>query len=193
MQNGASAAAQGMRTHTLGGRKFLLAPLVFDDFVTAREEAAKHAKRSIIQTYNDNMDLLPENMREHAMEKAFAQAALVNADNLPPHKVWTTKTDANGKNVLNTGERFFHTETNQWIEKGKPLPVEVQVDFATWWMAQTVAGNILGMWLSIRRVPGQESVTLDEVCALGQTDRTGLEQGANSVGELSETDRKSVV
>lgn len=187
--DGASACAQTVKEITVGSRKILIGKLSFRDFTTAKEMAAEDAKRSLIQTYTKNPDLvamLPKELQQSAVQDAFSRAEKITADNLPKKMAWLPKRDSiTGKAVLNTGERFFHKEANQWIDKGKPLLEDQEIEYSGWWLSQTQSGQMCALWLAARKCKGQEDWTLDYVSELIQDD-TDLDEAANAVGELSQ-------
>ena len=99
---------------------------------------------------------------------------------------WLPKRNPNnGKPILNMGERFFDKASKKWIEKGGPLLEEQEIEYSGWWLSQTQMGMIFAAWLSMRKCPGQEDMTIDDVTEMLQ-DEEVLEETANAVGELSQ-------
>lgn len=187
--DGAAASAQTVKEITIGSHKVLIGKLVFKDFAIAKEMAAEEVKRGLIQTYTKNQDLvalLPKEVQATVVQDAFLRAEKITADSLPPKMAWLpTRSSDNGKVLLNTGERFFHKESNQWIEKGKPLLSEQEIEYSGWWLSQTTSGKICAAWLAMKKCQGQQDWTLDYVSELLQ-DEDQLEGTANAVGELSQ-------
>lgn len=187
--DGAAAAAQTIRQIKIGTKFVSIGKLVFRDYAAAKEQAADEYKRSLVQTYTKNPDLvasLPKEMQATIIQEAFARAEKITADSLPPKLTWLPERDpGNGRVLVNTGERFFHQKANQWIEKGKPLLSEQEIEYSGWWLSQTNSGRIFAAWLAMRKCPGQEHWTLDYVSELMQ-DEEDLEGTANAVGELSQ-------
>lgn len=184
--NGAAAAAQTIRTIKIGDKNVAIGKLVFDDYASAKEQAADEYKRNLILTYTKNQDLLPDNMKATAIQEAFLRAEQITADSLPPKMIWYPKRDPNnGKVVLNTEERFFHKESRQWIGKGAPLLEQIEVEYSGWWMSNTNSGKIFASWLAMKKCPGQTDWTLNDVMGMLQDDSI-IEEAATAVGKLSE-------
>lgn len=185
--NGVAAAAQAFRTIEINGRSILLGKLTFKDFASVREQACAECKRSLIKTYLDNMDLLDESDRATIRQVAFEKAEKVTPDSLPDKKAWLPKRDPQSGRVLHhRGQRFWHPEAKQWVEDGGPLLEEQEIEYSGWWLAQTNAGRMYAAWLSMRKCPGQESWTIDDVAALFGEDEEAIEHTANAVGDLSQ-------
>ncbi len=186
--NGASAIARKSVTLPLKNGKHLeLGQLLVQDFMSLREEARADYVRSLIQTYTRNLDLVPEEQRATITMQAFEKAEKITVDSLPPKKAWVAKRDPKtGKLVRHRGERFRHKESGQWVEDGAPLLTEEEIDYAGWWQAQTKIGLLHVLLRSLRRSPGQEHLTLDDVIQLfSGDDEEMLEEAGNIVGELS--------
>ena len=185
--NGASSCVRTFRTIDIGNRKISLGKLTFKDFATAKEQAAAEYKRSLIQTYTKNMDLVPEDQKANCIAQAFEKAEQITADSLPPKQVWMPKRDQqSGKILKNIGERYYHNEARKWIEKDSPLIFQQEIEYSGWWLAETNMGRMFATWLSISKCPGQEEMTLDDVAALFQDNEDELEEAANEVGKLSQ-------
>jgi len=187
--NGAAAAAHTIRTIQVGDKQVAIGKLVFDDYASAKEQAAAEYKRSLIKTYTENLDLmekLPPDVRATAIQDAFLRAEQITADSLPPKMIWYPQRDKmTGKPLLNKEARFFHKESRRWIEKGAPVLEQVEVEYSGWWLAQTNSGKIFAAWLAMKKCPGQTEWTLNDVMAILQ-DEQAIESLAREVGSLSE-------
>lgn len=187
--DGAAASAHTIRTIQVRGKTISIGKMVFDDFASAKEQAAAEYKRNLIKTWTDNLDLLeklPPDVRATALQDAFLRAEKITADSLPPKMIWYPKRDkTTGKVVVNKEERFFHKEAKRWIEKGGPILEEIEVEYSGWWLSQTNSGKIFAAWLSMKRCPGQEDWTIDDVMGILQ-DEEAIESAAREIGTLSE-------
>lgn len=187
MQNAtATAVVRRRRTATLpDGTTIELEQLTFKDFAQIREEACAQYKRAMIQTWTKNLDLLPENMRQDAVQRAFDRAEKITPDAMPKKKAWVPTRDREGRVVRNVGEAFYHEEAQELIGLGDPLPKLADIEYSGWWMSQDNLGKLYATWLSMRKCPGQEKLTLDEVDQMFMNQLEALDSAANVVGDLS--------
>jgi len=187
--NGAAASAHTTRILEVGDRKIAIGKLTFDDYASAKEQAAAEYKRNLIKTYTENpdlMDKLPPDVKATAIQDAFLRAEQITADSLPPKMIWYPQRDmTTGKPLLNKGERFFHKESRRWIEKGAPLLEQIEVEYSGWWLAQTNSGKIFAAWLAMKKCAGQTDWTINDVMEILQ-DEEAIEAAAVAVGTLSE-------
>jgi hypothetical protein len=187
MGDGATAVVRRRRTQTLpNGKVIELETLGFKDFAQVREEACAEYKRNLIHTYTSNLDLVPASDRDGVIMKAFEKAEKINPDDLPLKTAWLPKTNADGRIIKHSGETFYHAQAKQWIRDGEPLLEEQELEYAAWWMSYSVPGKIYATWLSMRKCPGQETLTRDDVDAMFVDQGESLEETANAVGELSQ-------
>lgn len=133
-----------------------IAPLTLKDIAQVEEQALADYKRSYLQTYTQNADLLLPEDRQPILREAFAQAARMGLDALP---VKTQEVMVNGRQV------------------------QREVPYAIWWGSSTIAGQLHTTWLSMRRAnPG---ITFDEVNEALTPDMSQLESIVDAVGEMS--------
>jgi hypothetical protein len=139
------------------GTNLEIQQLHLGDWATLEEEAVQGAKRNLIETYTKNIDLIPQAHREEMLRDAFRRAEELRADNLPSVKV---KMKVDG------------------VEQ------DVSVGYASWWVANTVRGKLVAVWLAVRKA--QPGITYDDAGRLFSAGREkALEDVANAVGELS--------
>lgn len=169
-----------------GGKTIELEQLNIKDFAQIREQACSDYKRNLIETYTRNLDLLPEAMRADAVQKAFEKAERITPDDMPKKLAWLPKRDKQGRVLTHSGERFFHEAAGVWIETGGPVLEQQPMEYAGWWLSQTQMGRMYGVWLSMRKCTGQESLTLDAVAKMFTDSLDALGTVADTLGELSQ-------
>lgn len=185
--NGATAAVRRRKTKTLpSGRTIELAQLTFRDFAQIREEACERFKSGLIRTYTRNMALVPEEQRSTIIDRAFERAEKITPDDIPKKRAWLPKRDGEGRPVRHRGEKFYHSQAKVWVADGDPIPEEQDMDYANWWMSYSPDGQVYAAWLSARKCPGQETMTLDDIDQMFMDAAEALDEVANTIGELSE-------
>ena len=157
-------------THRLpSGRTIEIHALGLGDFVAARDRALQQFKRQKIQTWTENVDLLPVDKKERWIREAFERAEALSFDDLPQKRMKIPVRRSDGKIVKD--------------KNGDPLLRETEVEYTAWWMAETVDGRLYMTWLSIHR--GDPAFTLDDADALFIDAMDELETTANLVGDIS--------
>lgn len=185
--NGDSAVARKTVTLPLkNGKHVEFGQLLVQDFIQLREEACADYKRNLILTYTKNLDLFPEEERAAIRAMAFEKAEKVTPDSLPKVKTWVAARDpTTGAILRHHGDRFRHEPSGQWIENGAPLIEQDEVEYTGYWQSQTRVGLLHTLLRSMRRCPGQEACTLDDVIELIAGEDELLEAAANAVGDIS--------
>jgi hypothetical protein len=166
------AVAQRSQIFTLpDGSKLELRPLLIRDWATLEEEALQAYKRSYLETYTRNLDLLPgttEAKQAILMEK-FQEAAQLTPDKIPPVVVDAPKWD---------GDKLVRDGNGDIVRQPVPVP------YAQWWFGNTLSGSQTAIWLSIRRA--RPNITPDEADAIyTQYGQEITNKIANAVAELS--------
>ena len=155
--DGLSATTRRRRTVTLpNGRVIELETIGMRDYAQVREQACADYKRQMIQTWSKNVDLLPESERDGAVLRAFDKAEKITPDDLP------TKT-------------VTDPETSR----------ERKVAYADWWMGMTVPGLTYSVWLSMRKCPGQSSLTIQDVEKMFEENMEALNEVGDQLADLS--------
>ena len=152
------------------GRKIELAALTLRDYVEVRNQALSDFKRQLIRTWTENIDLLPAELRQKAITAAFEKAGTMTHEDMPAKQLQVPVRDASGKlQRLN----------------GKLVSQLRAVDYAMWWISETLEGKLFCAWLSMRACEGQEKITLDEASAIFTEATQELDEAANVVSNLS--------
>lgn len=170
MSDRMEATVRRRATHRLpNGRTIEIHALGLADYVAARDRALQQFKRQKIQTWTENVDLLPADQRERWIREAFERAEALTIDDLPPRRMKMPIRRSDGKIVKDAN--------------GEPVLRETEVEYAAWWMSETADGRLYMTWLSIRR--GDPSFTLDDADGLFIDAMDELETAANLVGDIS--------
>jgi len=170
MADRAEATVRRRTVHKLpGGRTVEICALGLGDFIAARERALQQYKRTKIETWTANADLLPDDQRTQWIREAFERAEALTVDDLPRRKMKLPARRADGA-IIRDG-------------RGEPVLRDAEVEYAAWWMSETAEGRLFMTYLSIRR--GDPSFTLDAADELFINAMDELETTANLVGELS--------
>jgi len=152
------------------GKKITISSLTVQDFSRIEKEALRTFKRRFIETYTDNIDLVPDqSKRDQIVQVAMDKAAKIDVQDLPLRKMRIPDYQRNGK--------------------GKPKLVGTklqEVDYTLQWMSETVDGKLFSAWLSIIACKGQEGMTLEDADALFMDSAPDLEEAAQIIGGMSQ-------
>jgi hypothetical protein len=149
-----------------GGGELVLCSFTYKDWQDAKAQAMKEYKRQRIKTWTENADLLPIDMRENAIRDAFLKAEDITVDTLPRKNMKMPAKDDDGKDTL----------------------VDTEVDYVSWWLSETDEGKFFSLWLSARHAPGQETITIDEIVNRMMDNALALEEAAQEVGRMSQSE-----
>lgn len=168
-----NAVLRKEQTHTLSnGQTVQLAQLGLNDYHNCKLEALRQYKRSMIETWTANIDLLPEEARTDMLEKAMLRAEAIEIDDLPKKEALVP---------------LFDKETGAYLRDPETKEVRTtlkKVAYGDWWASSTPEGMLHAIWLSIRRCAGQEHWTKDMVDNVFMDALPNLEEAAQAVGEM---------
>lgn len=170
MNDRMEATVRRRATHRLpNGQTIEIHALGLSDYVAARDRALQQFKRAKIQTWTENVDLLPAAQRETWIREAFERAEALTGDDLPMKRMQMPVRRNDGR-IVKDGN-------------GEPVLREREVEYAAWWMSETAEGRLYMTWLSIKR--GNPAFTLDDADRLFIDAMDDLETAANLVGDIS--------
>lgn len=170
MNPGAREATSRGRLVTLAeGRKVEVRPLALRDFGQLEEQALEDHKRSYIQTFTKNIDLIPPEHRSGWVREAFLTAAGLTMESLPAKEQTVPLLDKFGDQLRDNA--------------GQPQFTTASLPYALWWSSNTFAGMLNTVWLSIRKA--QPDLKYEDLDGLLGTDVAKLEELANTIGDLS--------
>jgi|SRR3990172_730171 len=168
------------------GKEVVLYGFSAFEWAAVQEAALAHYKRSIIKTWTDNLDLLPEDMRDSELRRVYREAEQITFRDLPKRKM-KFPTMKNGQQLKD--------------EKGNWLEHDEDVDYEQWWSSELLEGKVHCIWLSARKAPGQETWTKQYVADLiresaayelqndqdsEEKRQVAIEEMAQTVGRLSQ-------
>jgi len=178
--NNISLVTRKIATHKLpDGSEIVLCSFGPIDWAAVEEGSLDYFKRQLIKTWTDNLDLLPESDRSGAIKSAYREAQRVTKSDLPKMRMDFPQLGGEDEPV---------------IEDGKVKMVSKEVDYASWWMGDTVDGKLHALWLSARKAAGQEKWTKAEVAEKFQAAMVHksesvsaeIEAAAQTVGRISQ-------
>lgn len=166
----AATTVRKRSVHTLpSGKQVEIRALGLNDYVQARGEALKRYKRQRIETYTENVDLLPEDQRAGFIREAFERAEQFGQEELPSKEMTLPIRLPTGK---------FRRD-----KRGGLVTKKQTVDYTAWWMSETPEGRLFMTWLSIRR--SDPTFTLEDADDIFREHMEELEMIADEVGEIS--------
>lgn len=156
-------------TMKAGEKTYEFEALSLKDWVQAEHEALRQYKKGLIETYADNLDSLPEAIRESQLTAAFEKASTMTLDDMPKKELDIPAMDPATRKPL--------------MRRGKPVTIKQQVPYQAWWMSNTPSGQIYTIWLSMKKCKADVTLEdIDEIFAKPEL----LEQAAQLIGELSQ-------
>ena len=171
-RDNAESAVKRKKLYPLpNGEKVEIGALGLKDYVQAREEALTQYRRTRIQAWTKNLDLLDDLTvaeRQGIVQDAFARAEV---EDLP---VKSMKLPIRGK-----GGRFLIKDE----QTGELLTKTQEVEYTAWWMSDTPEGRLFMTWLSIRRA--KPDFTLEQADEIFRNHVEELESIADAVGDIS--------
>ena len=176
MSDAKSAAIRVEQRHTLkSGREILLGQLGLSDFTDGKHECLRQYKRQMIETWTANADIMPDGQRDDWIRDAFIRAEKLQFEDLPTRKVSLPVVNPD------TGKYSLDPETGGWVMQ------EVDSPYETWWISESPEGMLYAVWLSMRQCQGQQNFTLRDADELFRDALDDLQNAAQVVGSISES------
>lgn len=171
---GLGAIVRRSVTHTISrgryaGKTIELQQPSLKDIAQTQEEACERFKRSQLKTYTENSDLIPQEFRGNMIRDAFAAAAEIHYSQLPRMRVDIPVVGDDGRVK---------------IEDGQAVTRPASVEYGMWWTLSTIDGMLFAVWLAMRKCPGQEGISLDEVDSLFMESPADLNEAMDKLGAL---------
>lgn len=155
------------------GSSVELSRLRLRDFEQIKQECLRQYRRSMIDTWTSNADLLPEDKQEQLIIEAVQRAEAVRLEDLPKQRTELPQYEDDGK---------YKRDAD-----GNVLTHIVEAPYEIWWLSSTPEGMLQAAWLSMRQCPGQENMTIDDVDKIFMDNQDQLGQVAQTVGDISES------
>lgn len=153
-------------------RDYLLSPVVARNLCEVEREALKFYKRSVLETFTDNQDLLPENSRDRLIERKFDEVSVMTVADLPQRPAYDVSKVAvndslleflqseyeelpesrDGKRALVAHALDTNRITSEKIfELTETKPIKGSIRFDQWWITGTLEGMIYFIANGLRR------------------------------------------
>lgn len=168
------AAARGGKLFPLpDGTKVSLRPPDMDDIAFAELEALAHFKRTILETWSKNLDLLKSKSaaeKDALLLQKIADLERIDTCDMPRKMTWVPK--------LVGGRLQVNAET------GRPVLVQTEVGYVEWWMQGTANGQLLMVWRSAKKDKPELSIN-DVAKMFGEASQDVLAEAAKDVAALT--------
>ncbi len=177
-------------TVVIAGRECRPRPLGIRELAELERDCLERYRRSYVEGYSRNLDLLPKDQRQSAVRDAMAEAARWDVDSLPRKRAHDPRrvrlTDALRDRLAElfgedaADDARLRTMAAGALDQGMIdeaeyralagcAPPAVPVPYVTWWITGCFEGMISTCWTCFRR----DGVTRDQV-ADALSDRPGL-------------------
>lgn len=164
--------APGALTATIAGKECTVRPLGIQELTEVERDCVQRYKRGFLETYSQNLDLLPKERGEQLLEQKMAEVARWDVDNLPPKwahdpkrikvtealKKWLKenlelKEDADDERLRRMAasalDQGMLTE-EQYRNLTDAKPPRVRVGYVNWWITGSYDGMITFVWVCFR-------------------------------------------
>lgn len=200
----ARALGAGDGVVEIAGKQCTIRPLGTRELAEVERECLKQYKRTYLQTFSENADLLPDEIdKAELISKRFEEAAKWDLDDLPQRSVsdWQRiKLTDKLKKVIAEVHTDANLDDDDKVKKlaasaldrnvidakryheltGADAPM-VKVGYVNWWISGCVDGMITMIWMSFK----DDGVTKDEVARALSEDQTLMVTISRRVEELS--------
>lgn len=171
------------KTITIAGKKCTVRPLGLRELTEVERLCVKQYKRTFLETYAENADLLPEDERAGLVREKLDDAALWDIDDLPPKRAYDANKIKATKELKDYVVKAFGIDKNvkplqlkqivtglldsnsmtpaKYKKYTKEMPPYGQVPYASWWITGSHDGMITLIWTCFK----DDGVTKDEVAS----------------------------
>ncbi len=173
--------------HTLEveGKEYDLVPLTMRGLMAVQREAVNYYKRQVLQSYTENADLLPEDMRREFIAEKFSEITRWDVSDCPTHEafsyadievtqpllIWLqgeypaleiSIEDADRIKVL-IGAALDAGELSKtdYIQMCGKLPPKAKIPYDTWWVSSVQEGQLAMLRQSVLK--DGEPITSEEL------------------------------
>lgn len=200
----ARAVAAGGRTITIAGKQCQVRPLGIRELTEVERDCLQRYKRQYLETFQANLDLLPEEDRGRTMDRKMEEAARWDVDDLPSKWAYDPRTlkitaeliswltenmgvkapekdkDENDqmlRRTLATALDQGSLDENEYQKlSGGHKPIKAKVPYVNWWITGCFDGMISFIWTCFRR----DGITREQV----------VEELGGNMGLLSDVSRE---
>lgn len=170
-----SIAAERTTETLSSGVTVELEALTLGDIAQVRRECLQQYREQKVEFWARNAERVIKVLGQQYVEAQLLKIEEIGLDDLPQKSTEVPQLDKEGKPQIDQ-------------ETGLIALKQIRTEYPIWWISETVEGRLYAMWLSMRRCPGQENVTLDDCSRLMTSDLIGkgdLEEVAQKIGELT--------
>lgn len=198
-----AVAASSPLTVMIAGIQCSARPLSLRELTEVERDCLERYRRGYIKTFTDNIDLVPEVLRESMIQEKFEDAARWDVDDLPvkfsfssDQIVLTNKLKAFIGKEFNLGKDTDDTKYKRMaalaLDQGmlseakyeeltdKPI-VKSKVSYVSWWITGAMDGMITFVWMAFKH----HGVTRNQVSDAMANNPELLTEVANEIERLS--------
>lgn len=196
--------ASSTNTVMIGGKECVAKPLGIKELTEVERDCLQRYKRDYLETYAQNLDLIPEDQRLSIVERKMDEVAKWTLDNLPTKRAHDQKrvqvTDALKKWLADAFDVRDDRSNEQWRRlaataldqetlssaeykalTGGQVPPEVRVPYVNWWITGSFDGMISFVWVCFRH----NGVTRDQIIEHMSNNLSLLVETAHEIERLS--------
>lgn len=166
-----AVGASSAETVTIAGKECRIRPLAVRELTEVERDCLERYKRSYLQTFASNANLLPEEMRFPLIMEKMEEAARWDVDDLPPKFAYdgsklkiisTIKAlvqkhygekkidDVRLRNLLVTMLDEKTLSEEQYTEMTGHVPFKAKIPYVNWWITAAFEGMITLVWTCVR-------------------------------------------
>lgn len=178
--------SEGVTTITIAGKQCTARPLSLAELTVVERDCVKRYRRSYIETFVDNADLLPKDQSLQMISKATDKAARWDIDDLPQKFAYDPDRLKLNKEVRQWLAKHFDLD-GQEVEDDKLLrfcasaldqgllspdaykgmvgedPSRLKVGYANWWITGCMDGMVSLLWVCFRHNGVTREQVLEEL------------------------------
>jgi hypothetical protein len=200
----ARAIGAGGSTIPIAGKECTVRPLGVRELVELERECLKQFKRDYLETFSNNLDLLPEDQRQPILLKKIDEVGYWTSNNLPrkmaydPFKIkispkltawlikqWEVAEDTSVPKLQQITaaslDQEILTEAEYFTLTGETSVVKAKVPYVNWWVTGTFDGMFTTLWTCFR----EDGVTKEQVISEFSTKPALLNEIAREIERLS--------
>ncbi len=182
MANAEARALGACDTVKVKGQEYRPSPISMKELQEIQRQAVRSFKREYLTSYAENLDLLPETIRQEKLDAKMDEVSKWDIGDLPVKMAydvtrikWTKKldellvqeygdmpeTDAGKRAVLATALDAGTVSLDQIQRLTGTKPRRGRIPYDSWWITAKFEGIIMMAWVSLR--PEHPELTKDEV------------------------------
>ncbi len=199
-----AVGASGSAAVTIAGKECRVRPLGIRELTEVERDCLDRYRRQYLETYQGNLDLLPEGQRAGLMARKLDEVGRWDVDTLPPrfaHDAARIKLTAELREWLISHWSLEGAQDDARLQRlaaasldqgslneveyrqltGGALPPRVKVPYVHWWITGSYDGMVTLIWACFRR----DGVTREQVAEYLGEDLTRLSELSREIEKLS--------